>query len=188
MRVQDASSAAPKLRRTGIGQQSAGLALLVVGVLILINLVSVRYAVSGSSMQPGFDEAQLLYVSRLHYLLGDPQRYDVVVFHHPRNGDDDYIKRIIGLPGERIEIRNTQVLVDGQALDEPYIREACTALRCRDDRWDLGPQEYFVLGDNRNQSTDSRAFGPVARHDLVGKVVFRYWPPATWGMIDRAGP
>lgn len=177
----------PRLRRPGAWPSLGHIVFLVVATLTAINLASARYQVDGGSMRPNFDEDQILLASRLHYLLGEPQRYDVAIFHHPITGADDFIKRIIGLPGERVEIRNTQVLINGVALEEAYILEPCTALRCRNDQWELGPDEYFLLGDNRNQSTDSRVFGPVARHDLVGKVVLRYWPPATWGSADPLG-
>ena len=178
----------PRLHQQARWRDVTGFLFLALMVLVALNLISARYLVDGESMRPNLADNEVLYISRLHYLIGAPQRYDVAVFHHPATGEDDYIKRIIGLPGERVEIRNTQVLVNDITLDEQYVLEPCTALRCRDDQWNLGPDEYFVMGDNRNLSTDSRVFGPVARHDFVGKAVLRYWPPAAWGIIDHAGP
>ncbi len=161
--------------------------MLVVAIYALVNLASARYMVQGQSMYPNFDDEQVLYVSRLHYLLGDPERTDIVVFHFPNDPRDDYIKRVIGVPGDFVEIRDTLVYVNGQALDEPYINEACTPGRCPDKSWMLGPDEFFVMGDNRNHSSDSRAFGPVQRQFIVGEVLVRYWPPHSWGIVTRIG-
>ena len=138
-------------------------------------------------MEPNFQEGQILYISRLNYLLGAPERLDIVVFHYPLNPNEDYIKRIIGLPGDVVEIRNTKIYVNGTLLEEPYISEPCTPLHCRDERWELGPDEYIVLGDNRNNSSDSRVFDQVHRKFLVGEVLVRYWPPQKWGLVSQIG-
>jgi signal peptidase I len=136
-------------------------------------------------MEPNFETGQFLIVSRVNYLIGEPERGDIVVFHYPGNPDEDYIKRVIGLPGQMVEIRETQVYVDGQLLSEPYINEQCTEGRCPDESWELGPDEYFVMGDNRNRSSDSRSFGPVLREYIVGEVLVRYWPPEDWGIVNQ---
>jgi signal peptidase I len=138
-------------------------------------------------MYPNFDDAQVLYVSRLNYMLGQPERLDIVVFHYPINPEEDYIKRVIGLPGDVVEIRDARVYVNNTVLNEPYIYELCDPDRCIDKRWDLAPDEYFVMGDNRNQSSDSRDFGPVKRDLIVGEVLVRYWPPEDWGIVTRIG-
>lgn len=181
------STARPRLRRAGFLREILDTMVLIVAIYALVNLSSARYVVQGKSMFPNFDDDQVLYVSRLHYLLDEPDYRDIVVFHYPRNTDEDYIKRIIGLPGDTVELRDQQVYVNGVAIDEPYINEPCNTSRCRDAVWELGPDEYFVMGDNRNHSSDSRTFGPVARHYLVGEVLVRYWPPADWGIVARIG-
>ncbi len=159
--------------------------ILLIGLIYtLVNLACARFVVEGPSMQPTFHTGQYVLVSRVNYLLGTPARGDVVVFHFPGNPHEDYIKRIVGLPGERVEIRDTMVYVDGIQMNEPYINEACTETSCRDNLWQLGEDEYFVMGDNRNHSSDSRAFGAVKRDLIVGEALVRYWPPQDWGIIQ----
>ena len=157
--------------------------VLVAMIYTLVNLASARFVVDGPSMQPNFATGQFVIVSRVNYLLTDPQRGDVVVFNYPGDPTQDYIKRVIGLPGDTVEIRDTQVYVNGNELTEPYINEPCTPNTCRDNTWTLGSDQFFMMGDNRNHSSDSRAFGPVARHFIVGKALVRYWPPQDWGII-----
>jgi signal peptidase I len=134
-------------------------------------------------MQPNFHTGQFLIVSRVNYLLGEPQRGDIVVFQYPLNPQEDYIKRVIGLPGETVEIRETLVYVNGALLDEPYINEPCTPTHCADRVWELTTDEYFVMGDNRNHSSDSRAFGAVPQRLIIGEALIRYWPPQDWGFV-----
>jgi signal peptidase I len=122
----------------------------------------------------------------LKYVTGDPKRGDVVVFHTPPaalarcGASGTYVKRIVALPGERWEERRGRVFVDGRALREPYV-----AARRRDTRTiapvRLGRDRYYLLGDNRTASCDSREWGPVARSAIIGKVVLRYWPPTRIG-------
>jgi signal peptidase I len=180
---------APPLPRPNI-RQWAGLRelvetlMLILAIYALVNLTTVRYIVDGPSMQPNFFTGQFIMVSRLNYLFGTPERGDIIVFHRPDMQQDDLIKRVIGLPGEHVEIRDGDVYVNGVMLDEPYINEQtfnCTTY-CDIQ---LGPDQYFVMGDNRNRSTDSRAFGPVNRHFIVGEALLRYWPPQDWGIVSR---
>lgn len=177
----------PRLRRPSPLRDVFNALLLVAAVYTLVNLSSSRYLAQGTSMEPGFSSDEMLYVSRLSYLLGQPQRLDVVVFHHRDRPSEDYIKRIIGLPGEVVTLAGGRVWVDGALLNEPYLAELCRPDRCPDRAWTLRADEYFVMGDNRNDSSDSRAFGPVRRDQLVGAVVLRYWPPHAWGVVARAG-
>lgn len=162
--------------------------LVLIGIVYtLVNLATVRFFIEGPSMQPNFHEGQFLIVSRLHYLLGQPSRGDIIVFDPP--GDDDQpndpllIKRLIGLPGDTIEIRNTQLYINGELRNEPYTAEPCEPSRCRDNSWQLGDNEYFMMGDNRNNSRDSRVFGVVTRERIIGEAVFRYWPPSDFGSV-----
>jgi signal peptidase I len=103
-----------------------------------------------------FDTGQFLIVSRLSYLLGEPDYGDIIVFHYFNNPEDDYIKRVIGLPGDTVKMQNLAVYVNGKLIQEPYINEPCSDSRCRDNEWVLGEDEFFVMGDNRNHSSDSR--------------------------------
>jgi len=160
--------------------------VLIVAIYAFVNLITVRFIVHGPSMESSFFEDDYLIVSRLSYALGEPTYGDVVVFHFPGNTDQDYIKRVIGLPGDIVEIRDTLVYVNDTVVDEPYINEPCTPSNCRDNVWTLADDEYFVMGDNRNRSSDSRRFSqPVKRKHIVGEVVLRYWPPEAWGIIGN---
>ena len=160
---------------------------LIIAVYILVNIVTVRFVVEGASMHPTLTTGQFLVVNRLQYTVDDPQRGDIVVFHAPANPQQDFIKRIIALPGETIEFRASAVYIDGQLLNEPYINEACIIQRCPDSILLLGYDEYFVMGDNRNRSSDSRQFGAIERNRIVGAATLRYWPPTQLGWIHRIG-
>jgi signal peptidase I len=116
-----------------------------------------------------------------------PQRGEIIVFESPDQPgiDPPLIKRVIGLPGETVEIRDLQVHINGQPLDEPYINEPCSASRCPDKIWQLGPDQFFVMGDNRNHSRDSRSFGPIEHAHVIGEALVRYWPPQDWGLLYK---
>lgn len=155
---------------------------LLIYVLIRTFLIE-NYRVVGHSMVPTLEDRQFLVVNKLDYRLRDPRRGDIVVFFDPRDGDRKLIKRIVALPGERLEIRNGQVLVDGQVLEEPYIQNW--------GRYSESPSvvpegHYYVLGDNRSNSSDSHNWGTVPEDRLVGRAWFSYWPPELWGLIEHA--
>lgn len=177
----------PRLQQSSWLREAVETVILIGLVYTLVNLATVRFYIEGPSMQPNFYQDQFLIVSRLHYLLGNPQRGDIIVFDPP--GDDEnpnnplLIKRVIGTPGDVIEIVEGQVSVNGTALDEPYIKEPCTTSTCNDSRWELGANEYFMMGDNRNNSRDSRAFGPIARERIIGEAIIRYWPLPDFGIV-----
>ncbi|NLE53244.1 MAG: signal peptidase I [Chloroflexi bacterium] len=158
--------------------------ILIAAIYAFVNLATARFVVDGRSMLPNFETDQFIIVSRISYVLGDPQRGDVVVFHNPADPDHDFIKRVIGLPGETITILNGRVYVDGVRLEEPYIQNFCRGTVC-DDTWEIGPDEYFVLGDNRSSSRDSHNFGPISRDLLIGRAFLRYWPPSDWALITH---
>lgn len=175
----------PTLHRPGFGRELIETLVLIVAIYALVNLASVRFFIDGPSMQPNFYAGQFLLVSRLAYMFGHPERGDIVVFNAPGSAPNDppLIKRAIGLPNDTVTIKNDQVYVNGSALDEIYTKEACIASRCPDHEWKLGPNEYFFMGDNRNNSRDSRSFGPVTEDRIVGEAVLRYWPPTDAGLV-----
>jgi signal peptidase I len=142
-----------------------------------------NYRVVGRSMDPTLDDGQYLVVCKFLYRLQEPQRGDVIVFRDPRGGDRKLIKRIIGMPGESVEIKNGQVFVNGQSLDEPYIGDRPSYSRPPSQ---VPEGEYFVLGDNRNNSSDSHNWGPLPRGAVVGKSCVSYWPPEVWGLVPHA--
>lgn len=137
------------------------------------------YRVDGPSMQPGLHTNEYVLVSMLAYLFSGPQRGDVIVFHPPDDPSQVYVKRVIGIPGDRIDITATAVYVDGVKLNEPYIAPLRPGQSENPDVLtdiSLGPNDYFVLGDNRLDSLDSRFFGSVPRRNIVGKAELVMWP------------
>lgn len=174
-------------------------------VLALVMFMGVRfvahnYIVDGASMVPTFEDSDFLVVNRLAYRsfdlswipgvdteewrpFGEPQAGDVIVFHfQPATSDRDFIKRVIAVPGQTVHVTGGFVFVDNVRLDEPYIAQA--------PNYEMPPTlvlpgTVFVLGDNRNNSYDSHAFGPVDQSTIVGRADFRYWPASRWGRVDH---
>jgi len=128
--------------------------------------------VYGLSMQPNLQPTERLVIEKASYYFDDPQRSDIVVLDLPQMANL-LIKRVVGLPGETLEIRRGVVLINGQALDEPFVLLPDSTTY---GPITLGPDSYFVMGDNRSNSNDSRAFGPVHRNAIVGRAWLRYWP------------
>ncbi len=143
-------------------------------IALLLNMFVVQPTkVRGQSMEPTLHSDEYLLVEKISYRLRAPRRGDVVVFKYPRDESENYIKRVIAVPGETVEIVSGKVYVNGQALVEPYLlqlpRESMPATRVTEGR-------LFVLGDNRLNSNDSRAFGMVDASEIVGRAWLRYWP------------
>lgn len=159
--------------------------LLVIITYTPINLMTARAVVEGPSMQPNFHTGDLVIVNRSAYFFSSPQRGDVVVLHNPQNPDgDDLIKRIIGLPGETVELREGRVYINNVMIDEPYVERFCT-ISCADRTWILSGDEYFIMGDNRNNSYDSHNFGPIKGNLIVGQAWIRYWPLQQFTIINH---
>lgn len=173
----------PRLARPGFWGELLRTVLFVFVVTVLFDMAIPRSLVEGRSMHPTFETSDRLIVSRLSYMLGSPQRGDIVVFNsiNPREPTTMLIKRLIALPGDTVSFINNETYVNGQRLDEPYLPEPC--LNCNHEPVTLGPDEYWVMGDNRNHSNDSRAFGQITIHDIVGQALFRYWPLNEFGLI-----
>lgn len=174
----------PKLRLPGFFDEVLRTIIFVVVVTVLFDMAIPRSLVDGRSMMPTFENDDRLVVSRIHYLIAPPQRGDVIVFNSvdPFEPDVMLIKRVVGLPGDHVAFHEQRLYINGIALNEPYILEDCNS-RCAGNEWVLGPDEYFVMGDNRNNSSDSRRVGPVPIQNIVGRVVFRYWPLDHIGFI-----
>ncbi|MEO7002164.1 MAG: signal peptidase I [Ktedonobacterales bacterium] len=137
------------------------------------------FQVDGPSMQPGLHTNDYVLVSTLAYFFSSPQRGDVIVFHPPDDPSQDYVKRVIAIPGDRVDITATAVYVDGYKLNEPYIAPLRPGQSENPDVLTditLGPNDYFVLGDNRLESIDSRIFGSVPRRNIIGKAELVMWP------------
>jgi signal peptidase I len=171
----------PRPRQRGLLRELFDAVLLFVLVYTLVNLLTARFIVEGSSMAPNFATGQYIIVNRVSYLLSSPARGDVVVFTSPEENERDLIKRVIGLPGETVVVRNGQVYINDTPLPEPYLNQQPRY----NGEWVLGSDEYFVLGDNRNNSRDSHNFGPLARAHLIGQAGIVYWPPDAWGLVPH---
>lgn len=158
---------------------------LVVSVAVSAFIIIFLYQpvrVEGTSMLPVLEDQDRLFINKIAYRVGDIHQGDVVVFQYPRDHNKSYIKRVIALPGDRIRINEGEVYVNGKRLQEPYVPS-----RFADDRSQpemaLPPHEYFVMGDHRSISSDSRDFGPVDRDLIYGKAVFVYWPMEQVGVV-----
>ena len=153
----------------------------VAAVLIVVFVVQ-PVKVEGTSMAPRLADQERIFVNKLSYRLSNIERGDIVVFWYPRNPAKSFIKRVIGIPGETVEIKQGVVYVDGLRLEEPYLRPEYLD---HDYHTTKVPEaQYFVLGDRRNSSNDSRNWGCVPRRNIFGKAVFRYWPVSKAGMIE----
>lgn len=156
--------------------------LLAAILFFVINTLTGRYQVHGQSMEPSLHDGQYLIASKVAYWLHTPERGDVVVLDPPNRGSSvPYIKRVIGLPGDLVEVRDNRVWVNGIALNEPYIAAPPSYV----DNWVVGEGEYLVLGDNRNNSSDSHTWGLLPESHVLGKAFFSYWPPEYWGKIPH---
>ncbi len=181
------TSPKPKLRLPSFLSELVGTLIFIIAITVIFDLVIPRSLVDGQSMEPTFQHNDRLVVSRINYLFDTPKRGDIIVFNAVVPQDSArgimLIKRVIGKPGDTIEIRNQQVWLNGQYINEPYIYEACSVIKCQDNVWLLGEDEYFVMGDNRNHSNDSRSFDVVPYNYIIGQVIFRYWPLSSIGII-----
>lgn len=156
--------------------------VLAVVLFVGINALSARVRVDGYSMRPTLEDGEFVLVSKMSYVWGEVTRGDIVVFHFPLNPEEELIKRVIGLPGDRVMVENGQVYVNGQALSEPYIAQS----PLYSGEWLVEENHLFVLGDNRNNSNDSKDWGQLPMENLVGKAVLIYWPPPMWNLLDHA--
>jgi len=153
-------------------------------IWLVINFATARVVVDGPSMRPNFTTGQLLIVNRLAYRFGTLQRGDVIVFDNPHDSTDEYlIKRVIGLSGETIEVRQGRVYVNGEQLQESYL--APDLLTSNDGKWVIPEDSYFVMGDNRPQSHDSRSWGTLEEKYVVGKAWVSYWPLTDLGLVPH---
>jgi signal peptidase I len=150
-------------------------------LFVSINIISARIRVDGDSMLPTMVSGEYVVINRLSYRFGNPQPGDIIVFHYPRNPSEEYIKRVIGLPGDNVEVMNGMVYVNGQPLVENYLSVKTNY----NGKWEVPAGQLFVLGDNRNNSSDSHDWGTVPMDYVVGKAVLVYWPPPSWGLINH---
>lgn len=158
---------------------------LVISAIASVLIITFLYQpvrVEGTSMLPRLEDRDRLFINKFVYHIESIQRGDIVVFHYPRDPQKSYIKRVIALPGDRIRIDHGQVWVNGNAIEEPYVPEEFRDTRSMAEM--VVPDDcYFMMGDHRSISSDSREFGPVERGLIYGKAVFVYWPARDAGVL-----
>jgi signal peptidase I len=169
----------------GMGSMHSWLRDLVVSIIISAFIIIFLYQpvrVEGTSMLPMLEDQDRLFINKIAYRVGDIHQGDVVVFQYPRDHTKSYIKRVIGLPGDDIRIEHGRVYVNGKQLKETYVPTRFTDDRSQPEMV-LGPNRYWVMGDHRSISSDSRDFGPVDRDLIYGKAAFVYWPMEQVGVV-----
>lgn len=166
--------------------------ILYIGVVLVITFLIITFVgqrthVSGDSMKNTLSHGDQLIVDKITYRFRDPVRYDIIVFPYQYEENTFYIKRIIGLPGETVQIVEGEIYIDGQVLQESYGREVIQDPGAAAEPIQLGEDEYFVLGDNRNASSDSRepSVGKIHRKDIVGRAWIRIWPLNKAGILKH---
>ena len=165
------------MRRSQIVQGVIFIALLALIFFGVHTVIEAKDA-NGYCMEPHIYDGNLFMVVKAAYWFEDPGRGDVIVFRYPLDPQQEFVKRVIGLPGETIECKGGVLYIDGKSLEEPYVQGTTY------DFVTTVPEGfYFVMGDNRQGSEDSRVLGPVPRQDIIGRVCFRYWPLSTWHLF-----
>lgn len=145
------------------------------------------HKVSGNSMVPTFKNGDYLITEKVTYKFSTPKKGDIIVLKNPRDESEDFIKRITALPGDTIKIENNSVYVNGQLIREDYLPPQTPtragSFLTEGNQITAGANQYFVLGDNRNHSSDSREWGSITKEEIVGRALFRYWPPQSMGLL-----
>jgi signal peptidase I len=189
---QQAAQAAPTTRSTASSLLREVFEVVVLAAILYFGISFAIQAVhvEGLSMFATLDDNDYLIANKIDYRLHQPQRGDIVILRPPTDNSKDFIKRVIALPGERLLIRDGVVYINGHKLDEPYLPEAWTVFNNYggDNGTVIPANEYFVMGDNRNKSQDSRSFGPISRDRIDGKAWFRIWPLDHFGNIYSQTP
>lgn len=161
--------------------ETVALALI---LFLVIRQVVQNYRIESHSMEPNFYEGQFVLVNKLAFRLGEPERGDVVVFHNPNNTDEDYIKRVVGLPGDTVTVVGDNIFINGEQMVQDFVHNL------NPDYETFGPlvvpdSTLFVMGDNRPNSSDSRRIGPIPQDLVVGKAWLRVWPLNTFGIVQH---
>lgn len=192
--LQETEQKKEKKKRTTLSYIIEGviyLILIFVCVYVVPNYVIQRTVVKGESMENTLHDKESLLVDKISYRFRDPERYDIIVFYpRGREVEEYYVKRIYGLPGETIQIKENDIYINGKKIDDPYAKDAMLSAGLAEEPYTLAEDEYFVLGDHRSVSLDSRTTpemqadgpGPVKFENIAGKVVLRIWPLSKFGV------
>lgn len=164
--------------------------VVVLAILVMIYLfIMSPQEINGASMEPNFHNGEYILTNKMLLKLRDPIRGDVVIFKSPRNKEVDYIKRVLGLPGDRVKLEANTFYVNDQKVEEPYLTPGVTifggSFLREGEEISVPEGTYFVVGDNRPHSSDSREFGPIAKEDFIGVAILRYWPFSQFGVLPR---
>ena len=172
-----------KSKGNGIGLWIRDVVISAAVSVLMITFLYQPVRVEGTSMLPRLEDHDRLFINKFVYHISSIHRGDVVVFHYPRDPEKSYIKRVIALPGDRISIERGRVILNGKPLREPYVPDQYRDTRSMAEM--VVPEDtYFMMGDHRSISSDSREFGPVDRDLIYGKAVFVYWPTKDAGVVE----
>jgi signal peptidase I len=180
--LNQAQPAAPPQKAGGIGQWLRDILFSAAVSVLIITFLYQPVRVEGTSMLPRLENNDRLFINKFVYRIAAIDRGDVVVFHYPLDPEVSYIKRVVALPGDRIWIDHGEVWINGQPQREKYVPEAYRDTRSMAEMV-VPPHDYFMMGDHRSVSSDSREFGPVKRSLIYGKAVFIYWPERDAGVV-----
>lgn len=160
-----------------------------IGIFFFVYLLIMRpHKIKGQSMHPTFPDGEYLLTQKVSYYTKDPQRGDVIVFKPPISEEDEFIKRIIGLPGETISVKGGKVFINGKVLNESYLKNVYTnpgSFLSEGEEFSIPEGQYFTMGDNRPHSSDSRSWGPITKKGISGKAWLVYWPPKSSGFVPK---
>ncbi|MFI5241103.1 MAG: signal peptidase I [Microgenomates group bacterium] len=160
-----------------------------IGIFFFVYLLIMRpHKIKGQSMHPNFPDGEYLLTQRVSYYLGDPEKGDVVVFKPPISDEDEFIKRVVAMPGERVSVRAGKVYVNSELLKEDYLVDIYTDdgnFLQEGQEFTVPEGQYFVMGDNRPHSSDSRSWGPITKKSMTGKAWLIYWPPKLAGFVPK---
>ena len=173
-----------KEKKTPMQELKEWVVTLLVAVVIALVVRTFLFEpvrVDGSSMSTTLSNGEVMFVTKPEYLMGDPQRFDVVLCHYPGRGNTNFVKRVVGLPGDTVEIAGGYLYVNGEKYEEPYITHRPDYIL---SAYTVPEGQYFVLGDNRSNSNDSHLIGPIDRDMIVGHVRSVFWPLDAWRTIE----
>ncbi len=175
---------------TGFFVEIAEVTVFAVAIFLFVYLLILQpHKIKGASMEPNFPDGEYLLSDKISYRLHEPKRGDVIVFKAPRTPDEEFIKRIIGLPGETVNLKDGKIVINGETVDEAYLDSSLYTLPgafLQEDRRITVPDDnYLVFGDNRNHSSDSRAWGFVPKDNITGRAWVVYWPIDSAGVVSN---